>query len=616
MHLQTSLQNRLLFFLLLSYIPVSLVILWNYQSQRRLAIEAVQQDALQQAQQIAFFHHQEIDELENMLRLVTQTSMIQEWDMEECQQTLVNVLSQFPTWLTMTVMDTDGTVICASVPELVGANYADREYIQEAFATGQLTISDYLMGRITQRPHFALALPILDDIGTINGLMTVSIQSDVQSEHIAQEVLDTEHRVIILDEYHTIMMGYPNPDIWIGRTYDSQDVLREIGNQPEGVFHGTDLDGEKRLFGFATLEEPAGAVVIVSVAESLAFAEVNRVQRQNLLLFALTFIFTSLFIMRGTRLIVLPLRQFALTTQQFATNDLGKRINSSTSITEIKQIEQAFNAMAHSIERRIDERTAALLTMNQQLNEEIQSRKQIEAELATSMTRLQESNQDLEQFAYAASHDLREPLRKFIMFSNALQRPDLANEQRQDYLRRMLSAAMRMDTMVDNLLLYSRIDRQENTQTQVNLNVVLQNVVSDLDLLMLDTQGEVQIDPLPTIRADEIQMHQLFQNIITNALKFHRENVPPIVKVTTQEDGDSIRICIEDNGVGIAEDDVDRIFTIFERLHGRAEGGGSGIGLAICRKIMQRHGGRIAVESTVGKGTTFILHFPLAAKVS
>jgi signal transduction histidine kinase len=611
--MKMSIQSRLLLFLLVSYIPVLLIIVLNNQTQRQQAQQEAQLSALQQAREIAFFHGQQIRELEDILKLLSQTHFIKTWDMELCIEVVTDMLAQFPNWANIAVMDESATVQCSSLPDRLGVNYADRDFVQEAFATGQATNSGFVVGRVTGEPAFGVALPIYEADGTLRGLITIGVIPDLQSEFIAAQVLSGNHRMTILDQNNIITFRYPPTELGIGTQYN-ETLLRQIEGKTEGTFEAIGLEGDQRLYGF-TRFEPADATVLVSIEKTRAFAQVNLIQQRNLLVMVVVFTITTLLITLASRLIARPLRQLSGVTQQFARGDLSKRINMESGITEITQIQRAFNDMATSIEARIEERTAALQQVNTQLAAEIQIRKEIESELERFTVRLRESNRDLEQFAYVASHDMREPLRKIIAFSERLQKSNLPDEQRQDYLNRVNDAATRMTQMIDNLLLYARIDQQHNTQTEVSLTAVAQQVVSDLDPLIKETQGSIHIDALPTIQADLVQIQRLFQNLIANALKYYRDGVPPVVHLTTQEIDQTIQIRFEDNGVGIPEKDHERIFMIFERLHGRTQSGGAGLGLAICRKIMQHHGGEITLESIVGTGTIFILHFPIALKV-
>ncbi|MEX0652751.1 MAG: PAS domain S-box protein [Phycisphaeraceae bacterium] len=238
---------------------------------------------------------------------------------------------------------------------------------------------------------------------------------------------------------------------------------------------------------------------------------------------------------------------------------------------------------------------------------------------------LKQSNQELEQFAYVASHDLQEPLRKVEGFSEMLQAhagPALDEESR-DYLQRMCSATGRMRDLISGLLTYSRVTTKRQPFEPVDLNEVAQEVVSDLQVRIEETGGHVQIDALPTLQADSLQMRQLLQNLIGNGLKFHKPGEPPRIKVYAQTvateageaDGDRprcVELRVEDNGIGIEPQYRDQLFVPFRRLHGRGSPyPGTGIGLAVCRKIAERHGGTITFQSTPGEGSTFIVNLPL-----
>lgn len=251
---------------------------------------------------------------------------------------------------------------------------------------------------------------------------------------------------------------------------------------------------------------------------------------------------------------------------------------------------------------------------------DITQRKQDEAYLQIFTEKLQQSNQELEDFAYVASHDLQEPLRKVQAFGERLNKKfaeGLGDEGR-DYIKRMQDAATRMQTLIEGLLTYSRVSTKAQPFDQTNLQQICEEVISDLEVRIEQTKARVEISDLPEIVADSLQMRQLFQNLISNALKFQSQDTTPIVKVyaETLSDGDSCRIYVEDNGIGFDEKYLDRIFGVFQRLHGRSEYEGSGIGLSVCKKIVERHGGVITAQSKSGKGATFIITFPLSIENS
>lgn len=223
---------------------------------------------------------------------------------------------------------------------------------------------------------------------------------------------------------------------------------------------------------------------------------------------------------------------------------------------------------------------------------------------------LERSNQALNDFAAIASHDLQEPLRKVAAFAERLR--ENLNDQGLDYLERMLKATGRMQRFISDLLEYSRVAAKARVFNSVNLQVLVADVLSDLEVRIVQSGAKVEVGSLPVLTADELQLRQLFQNLIANALKFQKKGVPPIVTVDSWFSGETglWTITVEDNGIGFDEKHVERIFKPFERLHGRSDYEGSGIGLAVCRKIVQRHGGEITAKSIPHTGTKFIVTLP------
>jgi len=258
---------------------------------------------------------------------------------------------------------------------------------------------------------------------------------------------------------------------------------------------------------------------------------------------------------------------------------------------------------------------------------DISERKRSAQAMAATNAKLEQRNRALRDFAYIASHDLQEPLRKIGAFSNLVldDYGDVVDDTGKHYLERMQDAARRMSQLISDLLVYSRVTTQARPFRPVDLEKIVDNVTTDLEMQIEDVDGTVDVGALPTIEADATQIRQLLQNLIGNGLKFHRPDVPPVVTIrseTLDADDDSLpaldadarifcRITVQDNGIGFEQKYADRIFTPFKRLHGRSEYSGTGMGLAICRRIVERHGGNIDVESTPGEGTTFTVQLPV-----
>lgn len=257
---------------------------------------------------------------------------------------------------------------------------------------------------------------------------------------------------------------------------------------------------------------------------------------------------------------------------------------------------------------------------------DITERRRAEVQLQRYAAELRRSNRELQNFTYVASHDLQEPLRKVQAFGDRLvtKYSKALDDQGRNYLARMQRAAKRMQMLIDALLTYSEVTTRAQTLIPVDLNNLAREAIAESEIYFERMRGQVKItSDLPTIHADPFQMRQLISNLIDNALKFHREDEPPIVKIYAEElqepapyqddkapDAEFCRIFVEDNGIGFDEKYLDRIFQVFQRLHGRNVYEGAGVGLTICRRIVERHGGDITAKSAPGQGATFIITLP------
>jgi len=252
------------------------------------------------------------------------------------------------------------------------------------------------------------------------------------------------------------------------------------------------------------------------------------------------------------------------------------------------------------------------ITAQKRLEEE---REALLQEIRKINQKLEEANKELQDFVYIASHDLREPLRKISSFGTLLQDSlkGRLNEDQQENFEFMIDGSRRMQDMIDALLTYSRLTTKAKPFEWVDLNKVIEDLKKlELATVLDETRGIINVPkPLPSIQADLSQMHQLFQNLIGNGLKFHKEGIPPEIIIRAYEvENNMIRIEVEDNGIGIDEKYHGQLFTMFKRLHPREQYEGTGIGLASCKKIVERHGGNIGIKSTPDKGSTFWLTLP------
>jgi two-component system CheB/CheR fusion protein len=275
-------------------------------------------------------------------------------------------------------------------------------------------------------------------------------------------------------------------------------------------------------------------------------------------------------------------------------------------ITERKLAEQKLKTFAEELETQVKERTAALHKSNQELKQ---------------------SNSQLDQFAYVASHDLQEPLRKILTFSARLQdkHQDEMGTEVKYYLNKIQAASSRMRTLIQDLLNYSRLLQHEKLFSTTDLNETVRNILSDFELLIQEKKAKITIDHLPFVDAIPLQMNQLFYNLVSNALKFSKVDVPPDINIISRTLSEKevekypsfnpsipyVEIIFKDNGIGFEQQYAKQIFTIFQRLHDKETYIGTGIGLALCKKIIENHHGEIFSNSKENEGAFFHVILPL-----
>ncbi|RQG94610.1 PAS domain-containing sensor histidine kinase [Natrarchaeobius chitinivorans] len=279
------------------------------------------------------------------------------------------------------------------------------------------------------------------------------------------------------------------------------------------------------------------------------------------------------------------------------THDTDRRTFTEQDVTFVQSVA---NILAEAIERHRYQREL----------------KQLVADLEESNERLEESNKRLEQFAYAASHDLQEPLRMVSSYLQLIDRRyrDAFDEDGEEFLEFAIDGADRMREMIDGLLAYSRVETRGDQFGSVDLNDVLETVREDLRIQIERTDAEITTDELPRVAGDAGQLHQVFQNLVSNAIEYSGDG-PPRIDIAAERNGNDWIISVHDDGIGIAPDEQERIFEVFQRLHTHDEHPGTGIGLALCQRIVERHGGEIRLESEPGEGSTFSIVLPAASEL-
>ncbi len=280
-------------------------------------------------------------------------------------------------------------------------------------------------------------------------------------------------------------------------------------------------------------------------------------------------------------------------------------------ITLEKQAEQILIDSRDNLEIEVQKRTEELIEYNLLLQNKIQEYEEAKEQLELLTTELKRSNQELEQFAYVSSHDLQEPLRAVTSYTQMIAKryEGKLDEKADKYIYYIVDGATRMQQLIQDLLAYSRVGRYDLKLQTTDMNFVVEQVLKDLKIMIEQSYAQITIDVLPTITVDKVQITQLFQNLISNSIKY-RQEVHPKIHISATEKPEEWLFAIADNGIGIESQYFERIFVIFQRLHTRKEYPGTGIGLALCYKIVQRHYGKIWLESQLNQGTTFYFTLP------
>ena len=575
-----------------------------------------------------------IDHTKNTLTLV---SLIERDDLIEEPRVMTDLIRQTPALLEMLRLDKNGQVVASSFQDkpLLASLFTlpqSRWFIESQ--AGQLHLSEIQISANSE-PYIIIAIPAPDE-----GVVAARLNMNVMWGLVADLRFGESGQVYIVN-HEGLIVAHPDREVTLAKI--------RVPGKPDlaGLSPGSDFDWNGSYLNFAGNEVIGVAhgapdntwITVTEISQAEAFA----VSQTALLLITgglalfglLVLLVTSRFM---EQLLIEPMEKLRAGTVRIGQGDLQYQIDIFRR-DEVGQVAAAFNEMA----RRLHARDQELATKTAALTVEIVERKQAEAALRQLNNTLEQrvlertaalekrtedllrSNKELEKFAYVASHDLQEPLRKVQAFGDRLQGKyaDVLDERGRNYLERMRGASARMQTLINDLLTFSRVTTKAQPFVPLDLSQVAQDVLSDLEVQIERVGGQVEVDPLPSIEADPFQIRQLLQNLVSNALKFHRDDEPPFVKIQANHlpphpngsNGASpkelCQIIVADNGIGFDLKYHDRIFQVFQRLHGRTAYEGTGVGLAICRKIVERHQGNIMAESEPGQGAKFIITLPV-----
>jgi len=610
----SKLRVRLLALVLLAILPALALVVYTALDQRHSA----KKEAIASAQRIvrlaASAQRQHVEASRQLLITLSQLLEVRPDRADEAQALFKNLLQVHPIYANIGAIDADGYVFASALPVTNRLYLGDRSYFQLARDTHRFAVGEFQTGRISGIASLNMANPIKGrEADRFYGVVFVSLDLNWLNQMAARAELPDGSTLTALDRNGTILVRYSVPEStinYVGQSLTNNTrVMSFLKAGVESVGVSSGMDGVKRLYTTTPLSRSGGitdAHVIVGIPVKAAYAMANQTLVQNLIFLVIVsalalgaaWIASDLFVLRHVRGLVVA-------ANKMRGGDLSARSGVEHGPGEISQLARSFDEMAGSLEQRVRELQEAETELKV-LNEDLEQR------VIERTLELKRSNEDLEQFAYVASHDLQEPLRMINNYLQLLRQryKEQLDTNAHDFIGFALDGSKRMHQLIHDLLAYSRVGTHGKELVPTDCEQVFADALANLTVAIEESNAAVTHDPLPTVTGDEVQLTQLFQNLIGNAVKFRGEAVPE-VRIGVVRKGAEWEFTVSDNGIGIAEQDFPRIFIVFQRLHSREKYAGTGIGLSVCKKIVERHGGRIWVESKLGKGTTF--HFTIPA---
>lgn len=608
----SGLRTRLVLFVLLAVIPALSITFYNVLDQRQQATEQARTSVLQLAQAATIHQSVMVENTRAFLVVLSHTPALQLNDQPACQELFSHLTQEhYPFYASFYAADLKGNVVCNPPNTHTPDDLPRCEHYNQLIREQDFVLSGYHICKATGKAVLSMGYPVFNPQNELTLVLNVSIDLAWINQLAEEANLPDGYTLYVLDKTGTILAHYPDPDKYRGTLIPDDGALASLLEENEGTAVEVDQDGVERLYAMTPIQNTGGDIHLsLGIPTEVVYAKANQTLWQNLLLLAIVtlagivvaWILGEIFFLRQTRSLV-------TTTRRLADGDLQARTQVPYNQGELGELAQSFDNMAEALSHREAERDQA------------------EQSMKAYAANLERSNRDLQDFANIASHDLQEPLRKIQTFGELLQArsvPQL-DERSQDYVFRMQAAAQRMQTLIKDLSNFSRINTHGQPFELVDLSSVARQVVVDLDFQIEQSGAKVEFQSLPKLEADPVQMHQLLQNLIANSIKFRKPGVSPVIQITGQmvrgnhgEPGNNpaskpatCQITVSDNGIGFDEKYAERIFQPFQRLHGRDQYEGTGMGLTICRKIVERHGGNITARGQPGEGATFTIHLPV-----
>ncbi|GIW05259.1 MAG: hypothetical protein KatS3mg060_0064 [Dehalococcoidia bacterium] len=551
---------------------------------RQLETEA-ERDLLRLTRSLAAREEQRLDAIVKLLTALSLLPELRDPRPPHCSAALGTVAARDPVFARLEVAAPDGTIVCRSARIDAPSSVANDAWFRAARDDG-FAIGGVVLEPASGRAHVPLAVSARDEHGTVGAVLIARLDVASIARLTAGLDLPPATSLTVLDTNGRIVYRQPDVDQFLGQRIEESELGRAARTRQEDIFVATGLDGVRRVYAAAAL--PEGGSLFLGVPVEIMYASAAAAFSRELFVLAVALVATLGVVWVAVDLLVgRPLRRLTATTQRLADGDFSARTGLSAARNEIGRLARAFDSLAAELEQR-DRR--------------------IQEQLAD----LRRSNAELEQFASVVSHDLREPLRSIAGFTRLLARRyrGQLDADANEFIEYITAAVDRMNALITDLLAYSRVVAGPRSFQPIDSSEAAARAIDNLRGQIAASGARLTVGALPIVRGDLSQLVQVFQNLIGNALKY-RSDLPPEIVIDAAPAQDLWRFWVQDNGIGIAPEDAERVFGIFQRLHPRTASEGTGIGLAICKAVIERHGGRIWVEPSPTGGT--IVHFTLPA---
>lgn len=587
---------RAIILVLLAIIPLLGLTLYSYLEQRQRAVAEVQRDAVVVARNVAKIQETLFQNSSQLFQTLVQLPQVLQQNREACKLLFARVIENHENLVALMAASPDGDVFASAPTSRKPVNVADRFWFKKVIQTRDMVIGEPEKGRISGRYSLPMAFPVQDPAGRVTAVLATGLDLEWLGRFILQAGLPAGSTLLMADSRGKVMFRYPEPAEFIGKQLPESPLVEKMIAEDEGAARGVDLSGTPRLFGFTRLSLPFQEFhVAVGIPEAAAFSGIDRDLRRNLIILSLV----ALLVMAAAWLssglfIVRPTRGLQRVTKQLAEGDLTVRTGPPYRSGELGLLARDFDQMADAIQ----ERDSRLKQAAEELNQRVQE--------------LNAAYKEMESFSYTVAHDLRAPLRGIGGFARIL-----AEESREKLdkegircLNIIQSDIKKMGNLIDDLLNLSRLGRREMRVGGLEMEDLARSVFAELRKKEPERNVQVHFSSLPPGHGDREMIRQVLENLLGNALKFTRPRADAVIEVNGGErDGENI-YCVRDNGVGFEMEYAGKLFEVFQRLHPENEFEGTGIGLAIVQRIIQRHRGQVWAEGKVGEGARFCFSLP------